>query len=65
MSLNTQGVKIELHGFCDIPEKAYASVTYLRIISYDTIISLITSKTTVAPLKELTLPKLEEIYYLN
>ena len=52
---------IELHGFCDASEDAYAGVVYLR--SQDrranVYISLVISKTKVAPIKRLTIPRLE------
>ena len=52
---------IELHGFSDASELAYAAAAYLRIT--DTCnninISLIMSKSKVAPIKRLTIPRLE------
>ena len=52
---------IELHGFCDASEDAYAGVVYLR--SQDrrgnVYISLVISKTKVAPIKRLTIPRLK------
>ena len=54
-------VAMELHGFSDASEEAYAGVVYLRIIdsSQEVHVSLVTSKTKVAPLKRLTIPRLE------
>lgn len=54
--------QIELHGFCDASEAAYAAVVYARVILptgfYTSII--LTAKTKVAPIrKKLPLPKLE------
>ena len=45
--------------FCDASSKAYAAVAYLRVISDRIHVSLIASKTRVAPVKHLTLPRLE------
>lgn len=53
--------QIQLHGFSDASEEAYASVLYLRIRAPDDSIhvSLVMSKTRVAPLKRLSIPRLE------
>ena len=52
---------LELHGFCDASELAYGAVVYLRMTDSngDIQISLVTSKTKVAPIKRLTIPRLE------
>ena len=52
---------MELHGFCDASEQAYAAVVYLRMTDTDgnIQIALVTSKTKVAPIKRLTIPRLE------
>jgi hypothetical protein len=54
--------RIALIGFCDASEKAYAAVVYLAVYPVDLsppLISLITSKTRVAPIKPVSLPRLE------
>lgn len=52
--------RIELHGYCDASEKGYGAVIYVRSISKnEVLIRLLCSKGRVAPLKNVTLPKLE------
>ncbi|XP_023314096.1 uncharacterized protein LOC111693534 [Trichogramma pretiosum] len=52
---------VELHVFCDASLEAYAAMAYARFIDKDTVvgISLIMSRARVAPLKPLTIPRLE------
>ena len=54
-------VAIELHGFSDASIKAYAAVCYFKIIFSDSHIvrEIIASKTKVAPLKKVSIPRLE------
>lgn len=51
----------QLHGFSDASELAYAGVVYLRMTDTNgrVLTSLVCSKTKVAPIKRLTLPRLE------
>ena len=51
----------EIHGFSDASELAYAAVVYLRTTdtSNQTHMSLVMSKSKVAPIKRLTIPRLE------
>ena len=51
----------QLHGFSDASEEAYAGVIYLRLVdSAGTVhTALVTSKTRVAPIKRLSIPRLE------
>ncbi|XP_011884011.1 PREDICTED: uncharacterized protein LOC105571146 [Vollenhovia emeryi] len=53
--------QIELHGFADASSNAYAAVIYLRSISSsgEVSVSLLTSKSKVAPVTPLTIPRLE------
>ena len=53
-------VKRSLHGFCDASQKGYCAVIYLVCETQNgTFSRLICSKTRVAPLKPLTIPRLE------
>ena len=57
----SQVLSTEIHGFSDASELAYAAVVYLRTtdaFNY-THISLVMSKSRVAPIKRLTIPRLE------
>lgn len=52
---------VELHGFCDASELAYAAVVYIRVVNAKNQVKvhLITSKTKVSPIKQLSIPRLE------
>lgn len=58
---SSQAISIELHGFSDASLVGYAAVVYLRIERSDKTVHVrqIISKTRVAPLKQMTLPRLE------
>lgn len=55
------GVKLQLHGFADSSIQAYGCSIYLRAVHLDGSITcrLIASKSRVAPLKTVTIPRLE------
>lgn len=59
-SSTTQKV-IQLHGYADASSLCYGAVLYMRVIDENNSVSirLITSKSRVAPLKKITLPRLE------
>ncbi|XP_046406349.1 uncharacterized protein LOC124171250 [Ischnura elegans] len=52
---------ISLHGFCDASERAYAAAVYLRVAEEgeDGYVSLLAAKTKIAPLKLVSVPRLE------
>lgn len=52
---------IQLHGFCDSSELAFSACVYLRVTDShnNTHVTLILAKTRVAPLKRVSLPRLE------
>lgn len=52
---------VEVHGFCDASTAAYAAVVFLRVTTEDGTVKVhnITAKTKVAPLKVISLPRLE------
>lgn len=54
-------IRIEVHGFCDASEKAYSECLYLRSISDENerVCKLICAKSQVAPVKKISLPRLE------
>lgn len=58
---STEKECIQIHGFCDASMKAYAAVVYCRVERTDGNIhtALIAAKTRVAPLKTISLPRLE------
>ena len=60
--ISINSFSIELHAFCDASERAYGFCIYVRLIdcnSASIAVHLMLSKTRVAPLKCLTIPKLE------
>ena len=60
---DTRPVSTQIHGFCDASEAAYAGVVYMYLRMTDTCNNtytiLVTSKTKVAPIRHLSIPRLE------
>ena len=59
-SISDNDIKAELHVFCDASEDAYGAVAYLKNEeSSQSEVSLVMGKSRVAPLKTMTIPRLE------
>ena len=58
---NVKIVQKQLHDFCDASEQAYAGVVYLRAVHKENNahITPVMAKTKVAPIKRVTIPRLE------
>jgi len=56
----SNAVNIQLHGFCDISERAYGACLYIRSTDNNNkkYCELLCSSSKVAPLKQLTIPRL-------
>ena len=59
--VNATPISIQLHGFSDASEKAYSAVVYARstYANHLPLVTLVSAKTKVAPLKTLSVPRLE------
>ncbi|XP_062134720.1 uncharacterized protein LOC133844653 [Drosophila sulfurigaster albostrigata] len=56
----TPGAKIQFHGFCDASQSAYGAALYARVETAGQVsVSLLAAKTRVAPIKTVSLPRLE------
>lgn len=55
------GDVLELHGFCDAAKAAYSAVVYLRVTDASGFVrvALVVAKTRVAPIKQVSIPRLE------
>ena len=59
-------VLLELHGFCDSSNVAYAAAVYVRVVtSVGMVVNLLSAKSKVAPLKTVTVPRLELLACLS
>lgn len=61
ISTSSESSSLELHGFCDASQNAYAAVIYLRSTDTNGNVHchLLTSKSRIAPVKSTTIPRLE------
>ena len=56
----TVDTSLQIHGFCDASKLAYCAAVYIRReSSLEVKVNLLTSKTKVAPIKEVSVPRLE------
>ncbi|XP_043475868.1 uncharacterized protein LOC122507308 [Leptopilina heterotoma] len=61
LNLHPDNLDVQIHGFADALETAYGAVLYLRVTlsSHEVITQIITSKTKVAPVKQISIQRLE------
>ncbi|XP_051166513.1 uncharacterized protein LOC127284859 [Leptopilina boulardi] len=61
IALDNNSSNLQIHGFSDASSVAYAAVVYSRVVtaSGTILVSLLTAKTKVAPLKTISIPRLE------
>lgn len=61
LHITSSAVSVELHGFSDASQLAMSAAVYIRVKTNqnDVHVSLVRAKTKVAPLKRLTIPRLE------
>lgn len=61
LHFSTTAYSIELHGFSDASQLAMAAAIYFKVTTADgnSTVTLVSSKTKVAPLKKITIPRLE------
>ena len=51
---------VEIHGFCDSPGKGYGACVFVRVVcGHGVTVKLWTSKCRLAPVKEISIPRLE------
>ena len=58
-SVQENVLRMKLHTFCDSSMKAYAALCYIRVNKNDIFVDLLCGKAKVAPLKKISLPRLE------
>ena len=57
---------VEIHGFCDSSGKGYGACVFVRVVcEHGVMVKLWTSKCRLAPLKEISIPRLELLVGLD
>lgn len=61
IKMSSRCKEVQLHGFSDASTLALAAVVYVRVVDENDVVhvTMLASKTKVAPLKQLTIPRLE------
>ena len=59
IGVQPQSCSFEFHGFADASKLAYAGVVYRRVLSNQSQVYLLGAKTKVAPVKTISIPRLE------
>ncbi|XP_059086776.1 uncharacterized protein LOC131883340 [Tigriopus californicus] len=60
IGVSGEGMIVQLHTFCDGSEVGYGAVTYMRVeVGGKTLTTLMLAKSRLAPLKKMTIPRLE------
>ncbi|XP_063623101.1 uncharacterized protein LOC134795200 [Cydia splendana] len=61
VGLRQDASDIQLHGYCDASNDAYAAVVYLRVVDHEgnVTVHLVAARTKVSPIRQISIPRLE------